>query len=251
MGMLTARLIWFSRLSQLATASFFAFIVLGLSGNILSLFPSGFPTPGYAGLALATSVLTLITIIPIVVIDFFRKGAVTSLVVVELVWSSLLTILWLAAAADTTAALSGVSCSSVVNVPDGFGGTATVFQSSAAVTQCHEVQAIAAFSWLNFFNLGAWLVFLITASSIAHSRGNDRVWLGPVTGTEFFAPRGQNSAPMEYSAPQQGYMDQQQGYPYPQMQQQQYTGGPIPQQDPMSYPPNNGYSPGMAPQVQV
>ncbi|GJJ14364.1 hypothetical protein Clacol_008628 [Clathrus columnatus] len=91
--------------------------------------------------------------------------------------------------------------------------------------------------------------------------GNNRVWLGPVTGTEFFAPRGQNPAAVEYSAPlqQQGYAAQ--GYPtgpVPQMQQQytggtipqQYTDGPSPQQAPMSYPPNNGYHPS-APQVQA
>lgn len=139
-----------------------------------------------------------------------------------------------------------------------------------AVTICREIQAIAAFSWLNFFNctnslfydkitptqnicaVGAWLVFLIVAASISHTRGNDRVWLGPVPGTEFFAPAGkaeQSQDAVEYAPQQQqvpqGYMVQQ-GYPAadPHMQQQ-FTGNTYlgsPEQTPASYPPNSGYN---------
>jgi len=246
--MLEARFIWFMRMGQLATAFLFSFIVLGLSGNIIN--RANGNSPDFAGLALATSILTMFAIIPVVIVDFFRKGAFTSLVVTEIVWTSILTILWLAAAADTTSGLNGTSCPSTIN-EGGF-----VFQvDPESVTICREVQAIAAFSWLNFFIIGAWLVFLIVAASISHNRGNDRVWLGPVPGTEFFAPAGraeQSPDAVEYAPQQQvpqGYMVQQ-GYPAadPQMQQQ-YTGNTMldPQQTPTSYPPNNGYDTGAPP----
>lgn len=227
--MLEARLIWFLRIGQLATAILFSFIVLGLSGNIISR-DDGI-SPDFAGLSLATAVLTMVAIVPVMIIDFLRKGAFTSLVVTEIVWTSFLTILWLAAAADTTSILNGDTCS------DPF-----FFDT---LTTCREEQALAAFGWLNFFNLGGWLVFLIVAASISHTRGNDRVWLGPVTGTEFFAPAGkaeQSQDAVEYAPQQvpQGYSTQ--------PMEQQYTGntylGP---QQPVSYPPSNGYEAPAAP----
>lgn len=105
-----------------------------------------------------------------------------------------------------------------------------------------------------YFLVGAWLVFLIVASSIAHTRGNSRVWVGPVTGTEFFAPAGkteQSSEAVQYAPASQQQVPQgyaaQQGYP---QMQQQYTGGPVPQQytgghapQQPSYPPSNAYNP--------
>lgn len=47
-----------------AATTLLAFIVLGLSGNILSNVPVGLSGPDYAGLALATAVLTIVTILP-------------------------------------------------------------------------------------------------------------------------------------------------------------------------------------------
>ncbi|KAF8530205.1 hypothetical protein BU17DRAFT_78819 [Hysterangium stoloniferum] len=191
-------------------------INLGLSGHLVGVV-AGFAVPDYLGLALAISVITMVIVVPAVVIDFFRKGAFTSMVAVELGWSFVLMILWIASAGASTAAQAGVNCNFVVNP---FAGES--FGSANEV--CHEAQAIIAFGWLGFFLLLAWVVLLMFLTITSHTRGNTGVWTQPVTGTDFFAQKeGMGQLQSQYGGvPQNAY-----GAP---PMQQQYTGSPMQQQ---------------------
>ncbi|KAK7471079.1 hypothetical protein VKT23_002494 [Stygiomarasmius scandens] len=80
------------RLAVLATCVVFALIVLGLAADIKR-FTDGIDPLGaieefdYEGLAIATAVLTLITLPVMIALDAVHRGKVfTSKVVVELVW---------------------------------------------------------------------------------------------------------------------------------------------------------------------
>jgi len=190
----------------------FSLLVLGMSANLLNI--STTQNDGslpFEGLAVAVSVITFLTVIPIIVIDFIRRGAFTSFVVFEIAWVFVLMILWIAAAAETSA------------TPIFIGGCSD-FDDNDAASNCHQFQAIQAFAWLNFIILFGWLVTLIVGCTIQHTKGNTGVWKSPVSETGFFgagssAPGG--AAAGHTSNP--GYPPQHQypGQPPVQMQQQQ------------------------------
>ncbi|KAF8523568.1 hypothetical protein JB92DRAFT_2827294 [Gautieria morchelliformis] len=213
----------------------FSLIVLGLSGSLISTIPSGFIVPDFLGLSLAVAVITMVIVSASIVIDFFRKGAITSMVAVEIGWSFFLLVLWVAAAGDTTAVRAGLSCSTITVGFEVFDLTGT------AKTQCQEAQALIAFCWFNFLIMLAWHVSLIALAVAAYTRGNTSVWTGPVTGTDFFVVVAKPQSQMAYG-----------GTP----PQQQYTGSPVQQQYTgqtavtAQYPPA-GYSPNPAAAAQV
>ncbi|KAF8530204.1 hypothetical protein BU17DRAFT_78818 [Hysterangium stoloniferum] len=175
------RLINIVRLALLGALLFQCFVVLGLAGHGLSLFPSGATTPDFLGLDVAVPVLTLVIIVPCIAIDFCKKGAVTSMVAVELGWSGFLMILWLAAAADTTSVLSGVDCS--------FRGRFVFGVSRFLRGFCHEQQALLAFTWLAWLTILAWFALLLMFTVISYSRGNVDICKQRVVGTDFYASR--------------------------------------------------------------
>lgn len=171
------------RLPVFAALLVFALIVLGLDGHLVAklhhTYDEGFfkvtiNAPAWAKLGVATSVLTLVSLLPMLIIDFLRKGAPTSLVAVELVWLGFLWILWLATAADTA---NHVDC----------GGSSDPI--------CSQAQAAEAFSWLSWIVMTAYWAILLAFSFIAHSKGNSRIWTGPVTDSDFAGTGPVNHAP--------------------------------------------------------
>ncbi|KDQ08826.1 hypothetical protein BOTBODRAFT_555195 [Botryobasidium botryosum FD-172 SS1] len=225
------------RLVIFAISLVFALILLGLNGHYLSVvnqLTNGTIWLIFNALGVAVSVITLITILPILIIDRARKGAFTSLVWFELVWTGILWVLWIAAAAESA---GSIPFTSSCVAPRGFVGAA--FYESA----CHQYQAIQAFSWLAWLLMFGYFITLLTLAVIQHaSKGNTRIWFSSVPDSDFFAP-AQPSAmqPQQQAfAPQQQPMAAQHGqYGAPstaQYQQPQYAGSPQPQYAGNQYP---------------
>jgi len=196
------------RYALLAVVLVFSLIVLGLSANFLNLSTT---LDGsylvFEALDVAVATLTLITIIPIMVIDFLRKGAFTSLVVFELGWVFILMILWIAAAAETSATPI-------------FVGSCSEFDDDVQ-SICHQFQAIQAFSWLIFIILFGWLITLVIGAIVSHNRGNTGVWTSPVSDTAFFGGGGHRATTNNPSTTPGGYPPQNQPMGQPAQMQQQ------------------------------
>lgn len=209
------------RLVALAVVILFSVIVLGVSANLVSKVSdiSGASTPSWLGYTLFVSIITLLVAIPVTVIDQLRNGAITSIVVVELAWTAILGIFWLAAAA---AQASNVFIPGDCSVLGGEGESI-----------CRQFQAMQAFSWLNWILLWGWTFLLVVVAAIALSRGNRGVWTGPAGQTDFFArgegssipPVQQQSTGATYNATYPPQQQQQAAFPQPGVQPQ-YTGQP-------------------------
>ncbi|KAF8897152.1 hypothetical protein BD779DRAFT_1667168 [Infundibulicybe gibba] len=228
------------RLSALSAAGLFAGITIAISGHLTSItqrLAGGYFT--FAALAIAVGLLTFFSVPAMILVDMTRKGAFTSMIVVELSWLSLLWVLWLAAAglsAQANTAIFPAGCSPRIN-RDGR-------------TACHEFKAIEAMSFLAWITLFLYTMTLLVNTLIVASRGR-KVWTNSVRDTDFSAPapapvQQQTLAPQ--FAPNQQFTG---GVP------QQFTGG-IPLQytggDPKmnqmghpgmmaQYPPNQSSTP--------
>jgi len=222
------------RLVAMVTVSVFALIVLALAADLVSIFEVDFDEyPAGGALAIAIALLTLLTVPAMIILDFVRRGAFTSFIIVEVGWLGVLAILWLATAADTSS--------------NAFGDCAFFgFYADNLVTACHEWNAIQAFSHLNWIILLIYTAFIIVMTLMAHNRGNF-LWKSSVRDADF-------------NAVGTGAADQEKGHQYPQQQgipQQQYpqqtgtplngqeyppqqTGAPVQQQQ---YPPQQGVPP--------
>jgi hypothetical protein len=224
----------------------FSLIVMGIAANFLSTTAkySLFGFGSVSGFAVATPVLTFVILIPALVLDFVRKGAVTSLTASELGFIGFLWILWLACASNTTSILSGITldCTGLV---------------SEAASFCSQYQALQAFSWLNWLILFFYWIALLVIALVAQSRGINKAFMLPTTELASSVPSGGNAGgepknlgyppggipPSTY--PPQGQYPQQSFTPsqYP---QQTYTPGPMPPQGQM-YQPTHVSSPAPQP----
>jgi len=86
------------------------------------------------------------------IIDRYRRGAFTSLVKVEILWLTVLWILWLAIAADLAALTSG--CLSFPSSP------------------CLKGTVVAAFGFIIWIDLFTYTVLLLAIAIAAHVRGS-------------------------------------------------------------------------------
>ncbi|KAF8841942.1 hypothetical protein BDN67DRAFT_471233 [Paxillus ammoniavirescens] len=212
------------RIAVLASSTLFSIIVLGLAAHLLWLTLFWFNLYFiFCALGVAAAGLSLLTLPVMLVTDFLRRGAFTSMVVVELVWLSILWVLWVATAAEAVNA-------STYYFPYGCidEGDPTVLQA------CHEIQAVEAFSFLIFIILMLYTVLLLISALVAASRG-DRVWLSTVKDSTFFRssnPPAQQHPMGQYSgtpaAQHQAVPQQYIGTPV----QPQYSGSTVPSQQP-------------------
>jgi len=194
----------------------FTLIVFGISANLIHVAtsgPFGGPAPAFAVYSLVVCIFTFLSVIPIFAIELMRKGAMTAFVAVELAWTAVLGLLWLAAGANDAAQVLGF----VFSCDDGL--------DPAASSLCHQFQAIEAFSFLNWLILWGWTGLLLVCAIIAMTRGNKGVWMQPAGQTDFFA---RNQVPPVGHQP---------------MMQPQYTGQPQGQ-----YPPQPQYANQQQPQ---
>lgn len=127
--------------------------------EILMLSPFFFP---FVAFGLAISVLTIVFLIPIVIIDIVRKGAVTSMIAFELAWSGLFWILWLAVAADATAPGIFKNCN---------------FEDDRVQTLCDQfpaIQGMAFFNWILL--LGWWITLIVLAFNARRKVNTPNLW---------------------------------------------------------------------------
>jgi hypothetical protein len=127
--------------------------------EILQLSPFFFP---FVAFGLAISVLTLVFLIPIMIIDVVRKGAVTSMIAFELAWTGLFWVLWLAVAADATAPGIFKDCN---------------FEDDRVQTLCNQfpaIQGLAFFNWILL--LGWWITLLVLAFNARRKVNTPNLW---------------------------------------------------------------------------
>ncbi|KAG5731988.1 hypothetical protein E4T56_gene18289 [Termitomyces sp. T112] len=130
----------------------------------------------FAALGIASSLLAFLSLPVMLIVDKMRKGAVTSMIVVEIAWSGILWVLFLSTAATASQA-AGVS----------FGHSCPSRSLAILTTTCREFMAIQAFAHMAWLVLFGYFVTLITLSIILANRGYHRVWYQSVKETEFNA----------------------------------------------------------------
>ncbi|KAK0467847.1 uncharacterized protein EV420DRAFT_1501589 [Desarmillaria tabescens] len=164
------------RLTALVATLVFSVIILGLSAHITYLTTTVYGAYfTFAAMSIATACLTILTLPVMIAIDITRKGAFTSMVVVELSWLGVLWVLWLTSAALTADANTKTFVS-------GCGYINTEIDQA-----CKEFNAIEAFGFLNWLILLGYTITLIVFAIIAANRGNNGVWTSSSTATDFFA----------------------------------------------------------------
>jgi hypothetical protein len=165
----------FARTIAFGLASLFAFISLAMAAAVTqftSKYTFGFYS--FAALAIATSILTLFTLPVLWFLSSFRKSAITSMIAIELGWTSFLWILWLSTGASTANAAWLGSCDA--------------FFYDVAERMCRETQALTAFAFLTWIILLAYNVTFLILVIRQQSRGNSQVWTGYIAETDFAAP---------------------------------------------------------------
>jgi len=263
------------RIVCLVLASVFALIVLGIAAGHIALtgkeFSSGNPVHyfPFAALALAIGVLTILTLPVLLIVDTFRAGAWTSMILVEQIVSTILWALWLATASYTTqqAQLVIVLCEEykAFNSLPSNPFTGSGFGPPPGYTKnvCDETKAIEGFSYLTWLTLLTYSFVLLVFTFIASGRGHN-VWFQSVKYTNFFAPSVDaeqaptQQMPIQYPAnfaPQQqmyGMQQPMQGIPFqnPQFQGVPFQGSPmqpssqlLPMQGPLQNFNQQGFSP--------
>ncbi|KIL67253.1 hypothetical protein M378DRAFT_58682, partial [Amanita muscaria Koide BX008] len=192
-------------LTHLGTVCFFSLIVLGVSAHLIFVTEQVGIYFTFTAFAIAIAALTLITLPLFLIIGFVRKGALFNYIIVEIGVLGLFWVLWLATASFTADQLVLLPINCDFNYSD-----------------CHEPQAVNAFSWLNWLILTAYWPFLLVMAIIQQNRGNP-VWTKSVGEVNMFAP---------------GVVVATQVYPPQQQQPVMYSPQPMQQQPQMGYPPN-------------
>jgi len=159
------------RVVVLTLSIVFSVIVLGLAAYLQSRTSVALD---FLGLAIASAVITIVTLPVLLIVDFIRDGAFTSMVVVELSWLFVLWVLWLATGADVAQQTSNF-----------FSSCDSIFPIFNQV--CHEVQATEAFSFLIWILLMVYSIAILVISIIASTRGNSP-WTSSVKRGNFLVP---------------------------------------------------------------
>jgi len=170
------------RLVVFGATSLFAIIVLGLGADVVSLTVEGIFT--FAAMGIAVAVLTLLTLPAMIIIDFLRRGAFTSMVLVELIWTLILWVLWLAAAGLAAEQLQ---------FDFGVGNTCN-FGNSIDTAACNDFSAITAFGFLAWLSLLGYNITLFIYAIIGANRGH-RSWFSTVGNGVLGPDPSQNTAP--------------------------------------------------------
>ncbi|KAG8821300.1 hypothetical protein FRC17_009880 [Serendipita sp. 399] len=227
------------RLSILGVILLFSIIVMGLAANLTA----NTTTFSFPGFAVAVSVLTIISIAPILAIDWFRKGSFLCWVVVELGVSFVLWVLWLASASLTTS-------SRLFTGDCGYFG---YWYSDRFESFCRQYAAVQAFSWLIWLLFKAYAIVVLVLALLAAMKGHKRVWFSPTSDLSFTPTHTHSGEP---KIPPPG------GAVHPEVTYNQ-TGGGVPYnntgttynptQSPGAYPsyPQNQYGPPAGPPGQA
>jgi len=164
-----------------------AIVLAGLITNYTDTFLGGFFS--FAALAIATGLLTLLTLPTMLIISRIRKGAFTSMIAVEIGWIWFLWIMWLAVGASTA--------STGILFIDRCGDYARF--GSLVEAACNETSALTAFGFLSWIFLMFYHITLVTLTFRQHLRGYTGVWTSDVTETDFDAT-GVNNTQVIYDS---------------------------------------------------
>ncbi|KAI9570204.1 hypothetical protein HD554DRAFT_2170379 [Boletus coccyginus] len=173
------------RQGVLGATALFSLIELAISANLTSQTEQFYAvTATFTALGIAVGVISVLTLPVMLIVDIIRRGAFTSMIVVELGWLGVLWILWVATAGESISEFNYV-------FPLG-----CIYNDSTVNGMCQEVQAITAFSFLNFIILLLYTGVLSVMAVVAAARGQG-VWLSSVK--ESF---GASAGPTQHSMTQ-------------------------------------------------
>ncbi|KIK07663.1 hypothetical protein K443DRAFT_86599 [Laccaria amethystina LaAM-08-1] len=165
----------------------------------------------YAALALATGLLTVLSLPALLMISIGRKGAVTSMIVVELCWLWFLWVMWVASAGNVASTVWISSCDRAKGI---------------VATICAETQTIEALGFINWFMIMAYTITLLIFTVMSQMRGHS-IWTQSVREADFTAPavfsapvqpmahevKMDNTGISQFSAPQGQFVAPQAQYP--------------------------------------
>ncbi|KAF8164825.1 hypothetical protein B0H34DRAFT_213820 [Crassisporium funariophilum] len=154
-------------------------------GGLITSFTSSYFFGGYftfAALGIATGLLTLLTLPVMLFLSMKRKGAITSMIAVEISWTWFLWIMWIAVGGSSAGTIWIGDCASY--------GSSRLYTSAEAA--CRETQALTAFGFLNWIMLFFYNITLFVFVIRQHMRGHTGIWTGYVTETDY-ASTGPNS----------------------------------------------------------
>ncbi|EJU04548.1 hypothetical protein DACRYDRAFT_20256 [Dacryopinax primogenitus] len=152
---------------------------------ILSIIELGIAASIKDKLGIATGVLSSVGIAVSLFMEQSEEPAVINWVGVEVFWTGLLWVLWIATAALGTTNSSG--CSSFFHFYQG------VYWSYDA-SFCNKFHVIQAFSFINAFTLMAIFIWNLKIAVSAHSQGHARVWRMPAAMYDPRRPYGNSGA---------------------------------------------------------
>jgi len=204
-----ASALWIVRVSVLSLSVLIAIAILGLSANYVSQISSlsvpgfiTFKTPAWAALAIASACINIVFVTPIIIIDFLRKGAFTSWVVIEIIVAFVVSALWLADAADATSVntlkiLAEFGLPQTCAGADEFAKAVDGLEVSNPLTYgylkafdfdllgglCRQHQAIEGLAFAAWILLMGYSVALLVLAIVASVRGVPNVWTGTVRDT--------------------------------------------------------------------
>ncbi|KAF7350561.1 hypothetical protein MSAN_01615800 [Mycena sanguinolenta] len=188
------------RLVVLSTVVVFALIALGVAAaftsTTTSLVDETFP---FAALGIATAVFTIVTVPPMIALEMLRPGGPTSMIIVEILWLAILSIMWLATGADT--ASNTVGC----NTAQDKEATAIEHEFGVPTSEtpdgiCSELSALEAFAFLNWIILMGYIGMLLVMSLMAASRKHTNVWTSSVANAPFSEPAENPSVPTSHNS---------------------------------------------------
>jgi len=190
---------WLStvRLVTFVTTVLFSIIVVALSAALIALTEPVFYWK-FSAFALATGLLTVITTVPMFIVDLARKGAFFSHIVVEIVWLSVLWVLWLSSGSYAAWTDDQIASQFSEESTCSFG----VFGDVSGANQgCGEIKAIMAFSFLLWILLATYTSILLGLSIRALSRGHSAWKTSVRDGTLIYPTEKASMSPAQGSAP--------------------------------------------------
>ncbi|KAI0761858.1 hypothetical protein BC629DRAFT_986617 [Irpex lacteus] len=162
----------------------FSLVGLGASAAFLSLITGNGGLPDTrTGFAVAIPVLTLVFISPMLIVDFFRRGAFTSMIIVEIPVLGLLFILWLVDAAWSSNFLSRIQSTCALTTITGSRGQVDS-ELNLLQSVCTDIKLTVAFGWLAWIPLLGYFLTLLTVSIIGAQKGAS-VWKSSVRDCDF------------------------------------------------------------------
>jgi len=242
--------IYFLRTIAFLTSVALSVIVLGVASDLTDFTTHAF-IPFYwsfQALAIATAVLTLLTLPIMLIVDLMRPGTWLSKIVVELAWVFILWVLWLATAGSTSTVNATLLSHDCTRYP------------GRSSTACSEIQVTEAFAFINWLLLLSYTVLVLTFSVSSAIKGQV-VWFLSVR--EAWHSDRADDVPMAVASPFITGMPSasQNGHLYPQPPSSAVSSAPAhmshasqhghsspsePQPaSPLGFhqPPNSGYSP--------